>query len=187
MKSLFSLGLLAVVTVAPIHAEPTAKSTVAKPLTRVLIDRDELRSIEVVTDRHESISQLFARQRIALASSPIVDNKWVDNWSQLKISKPTPVFVSYPLHNDDGFQMKFYGHNLELVPPIPAVLELFKGAPKTSDSRVYVVLAFDDGRPSPAFLDNKSRRARLIGRVQVFGAWNAESEKAYLAFSPPAH
>ena len=89
--------------------EVQRKDNTTQPMTRTLIDRDANRSIEIVTDRHESVAQFFQRRKLALATSPILDGKFVQNAELAKTKNTTKVFVSYPLENDHDLSIRLYG------------------------------------------------------------------------------
>ncbi len=187
MKAILVLSFLSVVGISPAQTvtEPKAVPTTPKVLTRTLIDRDELRSVEVVTTRHESLAQFFGRQPVILSSMLKVEGKPVPDWTQFQITKPTSLFVSYPLYSDDAFGLKYFGANVELIPPSSAVLDVLKNAWSSSWSDRLLILVFDDGLPTSAAQRKGKPRVRIVGCIQDNGQWRPGDEKELFAISSP--
>ena len=174
MKYLVLLGALAF---APISSFAGPSGAAPAIQVRTLIDRDDLRSIEVVTDRHESVEQFFGRQKLALGTSAVIDGKFVTDPAQWQSSKTRSLFVSYPLFNDEAFKMSLFGANFRLLPPATKVLALLKDQSGPSGS-TFVILA------PLGQLKGQTQPARIVGRIQVTGAWQPSSEAA-LGFVGP--
>lgn len=183
MKRYFILGGLCLASVvavsAPVAAQKAVEPTSTEPLVRTLIDRDSLRSIEIVTDRRESISQFFARQKLMVASSPTLDGRPVTNPAQWRGSKTKLLFVSYPLFNDSDFRMDLFGAYLELSPLTPALLDLLGSKMIAAPQRSLLILVPDEKRAG-----QKWPAARIVGRIQVLGAWSPDKEIETLRFVP---
>ena len=169
MKQFLLLGLLCL---APLSSFAAPAKT-EMPLTRTLIDRDNVRSIEIVTDRRESVAQFFARQQLAVAIWPTLDGKFVKETSQWSGDKPRKLFVSYPLFNDEQFKMSLYGAFYEVSPLAPEVLSLLRDEAAPSSHRTLLVLA-----PGEKTDDRMKQTARVVGRIRVFGSWLPDSEES---------
>ena len=165
-------------------------------LVRTLIDKDKLRSIEIITDRHESIAQFFKRQKLIFASSPIQDAHSLSTAEQFKSDKPRTVFVSYPIDSDSDFNLKLYGAYFELAPPAPEVIALLRGsdaiqgeALKQGETsllpRSFLFIFAPEELAEATGLNSKNaRKVRLVGRIQTLGLYSFLQEKDLFSFAP---
>ncbi len=166
------------------RANQSKADTVAQPMARTLIDRDANRSMEIVTDRHESVAQFFQRQKLALAIAPILDGKPISNTDLANLKTTTKIFVSYPLENDHDLIIRLYGANFSLAPVSAEVQALFNGnddvPPKTQTMLIFAPT-------DTTKIEDNTAAVRLVGRVRIFegGSWLPESEIAALAYLPP--
>ena len=151
----------------------------AAPLTRTLIDRDALRSIEIITDRHESIAQFFARQKLVFASAPMDGAKPLGNAGGFKSDKTRRVFVSYPIPNDSNFAPNLFGTYLDLQPPSPEMLALL--GDQSAGNSLWI-FALDN--PAQELAEaSKKRLARLVGRIQTLGLYSFLQEQKMLSYA----
>lgn len=169
------------------RADEIARATTTQPMPRTLIDRDANRSIEIVTDRHESISQFFQRQKVMIAHAPLTNRNVIPSANDLlKLTQPTKVFVSYPLENDRGLTIFRYGANLLLAPPNAAVQELFSDNAKLSSRQTLLIFVATTSDSAENKVDNNDVPVRLVGRIRVIeGAfWSPESEADTFKYQP---
>ena len=182
-----ALGALCLTAFAPSFAENARadeanKDATAQPMTRTLIDRDALRSIEIVTDRHESVAQFFQRQKLALATSPILDGKFVQNAELAKTKDTTKVFVSYPLENDHDLIIRLYGAYFFLASVSAEVQAIFND--DTAPAKAQTLLIF--APTATTKIEDNTAPVRLVGRIRIFdGAnWSPSVEADTFKYQP---
>jgi hypothetical protein len=80
------------------------------------------KDIQVLSDRKESISQFFQRNRIVVGSQIISEVKTAIEAKKVR----EMVFVNYSSHNDDAAREQLFGTNLKLAPMPPSVAQLLR-------------------------------------------------------------
>lgn len=181
---------------APIsaHINPARADCVVSqmPTAKVKIVRDDnnLRTIEVVTERDETVEQFFARQKLVLIDKASSNNK---SWSVDQIVKGEAfrIFVSYPLQNDQGFRPYLYGAFYKLEKPAPAVAALFADDLAFNwKNTMLIVKTLPPANPVSLELtlsDMKRPNARIVGFVSIKDQrnWRPEMEAESLKFQQP--
>lgn len=168
---------------APIAAAPTVTTAgqEAKKL-RAISDDNDLRTIEAMTDRDETVAQFFVRQKLVLVDNANTDGKF---WSvdQIVKGEASHVFVSYPLQNDQGFRLYRYGDFYALEKPAPAVAALFARDSNWKNSMLILSLSTDDS----ATKDDLNKGARVIGRIFIKDRerWRPELDAESLKYQEP--
>ena len=148
-------------------AAKTPAATTEAPKTIFVRDADANRAIEVVTDRPETVSQFFARQKLVLVDNANTNGKF---WSvpQIVNGDASKVFVSYPLQNDQGFRLYRYGDFYNLEKPSPDVSRTLAIQPKLDWKNTMLIFAVStddaDGKKTD---DALNKTARLVGRILV--------------------
>ena len=166
------------------RAQETKPATTTQPLMRTLIDRDANRSIEIVTDRHESVAQFFQRQKLAIAIAPTLNGKPVSNAELAKTTTTAKIFVSYPLENDHDMTIRLYGAFFSLAPVSQEVRALFDADEDANPPKTRTMLIF--APIDTTKIEDTTAPARLVGRVRIFdgGNWLPGSEKSALVYAP---
>ena len=174
---LLSAGLLPYSTLG---TEPEAATPREATLQRVLIDRDANRSIELVTDRHESVADFFARTKTFLAFNGMAAEKLISISEFLSNPKTTEVFVNYPLQSEHGYRLERYGAYLSLSPTEKIVAKFNTAESDTEVVETYLIFATADGLES-----DKVVNAAVVGIIRIFapGQWQPEDEMRTLAYT----
>ena len=180
--------LCGLLCLSPVLSRAAEKSKIpAKPKT--VCDDTKGRTIEIVTDRDETVEQFFARQQLSLVDNANTDGKF---WSvdQIVKGQATKIFVSYPLQNDQNFRLFRYGDFYHLEKPAPDVTALFADDLALNWKNTMLIVA-----PSPAaelsldlsLSDLNRPNARLVGRVFIKDRdkWRPEMEAETLKYQEP--
>ena len=146
----------------PATAPPIAASR-PDPMTILLRDSDELRAIEVQSDRKESIEEFFARQKLSLVGKPNTDGHF---WSVGETIRDAPLkfFASYPLDNDRDFAPYRFGAFYELAPTSPTISALFQHSPTPLNWNNTLLIVAPSGDQSDAAVPVA---ARVVGRIFI--------------------
>ena len=186
MKSLrvFACFLLCASPISTRVSPARADYVVAQKPTdahRTIRDVSQLRSIEIVTDRDETVEQFFARRQLVLVDNANSDGKPC-SVAQITQGDAAKFFASYPLQNDQGFRLFRYGDYYDLEKPAPAVAALFADDLALNWKNTLLILAPDATNTE----DDLNKKARLVGRIFVKDRenWRPEMDAESLKYQP---
>ena len=162
-------------------ATPTTKAEFVMP--SVIKDDNDLRTIEVVTDRNETVAQFFGRQRLVLIDNMNSDGKPV-TFARIVRGEVPKFFTSYPLQNDQNFVIYRYGDYFQLTRPEPAVATavagLFDEKLKLDWNNTMLILAPNEKNSE----DGMNKKAQLVGRIFIKNRdqWRPEMDAETLKY-----
>ena len=145
-----------------------------------LRDSDEMRAIEVQSDRKETVEEFFARQKLSFVGKPNTDGKF---WSVSETIRDEPLkfFASYPLDNDHDFALYRFGAFYEMAPTSPTVSALFQNSstPLNWSNTLLIVAPTGDQSDTATAVS-----ARIVGYVFIKDAakWTPSREAEKLKY-----
>lgn len=148
-------------------------------------DNNSLRTIEIVTDRQETVAQFFKRQKLVLVDNANSDGKPC-SIQQIVSGEVNKFFASYPLQNDQGFAPYLFGAEYQLEKPAPAVAALFADDLALDWQNTILILApLDDEAKTK---ENFNKKARLVGRILIKDRekWRPGMDAQKLKYHEPA-